>query len=308
MHLDAGAVALGQFLHHDGVGTGRHEAAGEDAGGFAGADLGRKRPAGGNFADDFQAGRGGSDIAGAHRVTVHGRDIGRRLGAARFEIESENAAGGLVERHLFGRQGRCVRQYVIERLGNGNQCHVLLPRAKMAAAAAAFFHEPDALDAHAAVDRFHHVIDGEAGDRNGGERFHLDAGLAGHFYARGDADAGQLGIGRDVDSTCDNSRGWHSGINSWVRLAAMMPAMRAVPSTSPFLASPLRTMSSVFAVHQHAAFGHRHARGGGLGRDVDHVGFAARAEMGEFFRAARHGFTGPRRARACERAARASPP
>src|ERR1700685_4779341 len=69
----------------------------------------------------------------------------------------------------------------------------------MAATAAAFFEKPDALDTHAALDRFHHVIDGEAGDRYGGERFHLDAGLAGHFYAGGDADAGQLGIGRDVD-------------------------------------------------------------------------------------------------------------
>src|SRR5580700_409232 len=66
----------------------------------------------------------------------------------------------------------------------------LLPNAIMAAAAAAFFHEPDALDAHAALDRFHHVIDGEAGDRYGGERFHLDAGLAGNFHARCHADAG----------------------------------------------------------------------------------------------------------------------
>src|ERR1700724_1403577 len=75
----------------------------------------------------------------------------------------------------------------------------LLPNAKMTAAAAALFHEPDALDAHAAVDCLHHVIDGEAGDRNGGQRFHFDTGLAGHFYARRDANAGQLGIGRDVD-------------------------------------------------------------------------------------------------------------
>src|SRR5579862_2344090 len=59
---------------------------------------------------------------------------------------------------------------------------------------------------------------------------------------------GSLASGTTSTSTCDNSKGWHSGISSWVRLAAMMPAMRAVPSTSPFLALPLRTMSSVFAV------------------------------------------------------------
>src|SRR6202030_3536631 len=58
---------------------------------------------------------------------------------------------------------------------------------------------------------------------------------------------GSLASGTTSTSTCDNRSGWHSGINSWVRLAAMMPARRAVPSTSPFLALPLRTMSSVFA-------------------------------------------------------------
>src|SRR5437879_3967640 len=45
--------------------------------------------------------------------------------------------------------------------------------------------------------------------------------------------------------TFDSASGWHSGIKSDVRLAAMMPAMRAVPSTSPFLALPERINSSV---------------------------------------------------------------
>ena len=39
--------------------------------------------------------------------------------------------------------------------------------------------------------------------------------------------------------------GWHSGISSCVFLAAMMPAMRAAASTSPFLASPCSTSASV---------------------------------------------------------------
>src|SRR5690349_10119071 len=46
-------------------------------------------------------------------------------------------------------------------------------------------------------------------------------------------------------STLETGRGWQSGTSSWVFFAAMMPAMRAAPSTSPFLASPLRTISSV---------------------------------------------------------------
>ncbi len=49
-------------------------------------------------------------------------------------------------------------------------------------------------------------------------------------------------------STLETASGWQSGISSWVRFAAMMPAMRAAPSTSPFLALPLSTRSSVFRV------------------------------------------------------------
>ena len=45
--------------------------------------------------------------------------------------------------------------------------------------------------------------------------------------------------------TFDSASGWQSGISSEVRLAAMMPAMRAVPSTSPFLALPETIRSSV---------------------------------------------------------------
>src|SRR6476659_1944395 len=49
-------------------------------------------------------------------------------------------------------------------------------------------------------------------------------------------------------STRESASGWHSGISSCVLFAAMMPAMRAAPSTSPFLASPLSTSSSVVAL------------------------------------------------------------
>src|SRR6476620_2527373 len=49
-------------------------------------------------------------------------------------------------------------------------------------------------------------------------------------------------------STLVSASGWHSGISSCVRFAAMMPAMRAAPSTSPFLASPSSTSRSVLRV------------------------------------------------------------
>ena len=44
---------------------------------------------------------------------------------------------------------------------------------------------------HAAVDGLHHVVDGEAGDRDGGQRLHLDAGLAGDLHRCGHVDAGE---------------------------------------------------------------------------------------------------------------------
>src|SRR6478609_5193011 len=46
-------------------------------------------------------------------------------------------------------------------------------------------------------------------------------------------------------STLVIGSGWQSGISPWVRLAAMMPASRAAPSTSPLSALPATTKSSV---------------------------------------------------------------
>src|SRR4051794_16145364 len=56
---------------------------------------------------------------------------------------------------------------------------------------------------------------------------------------------GSLPSGSISSVTFDSASGWQSGISSDVRLAAMMPAMRAVPSTSPFVALPDVTKSSV---------------------------------------------------------------
>jgi hypothetical protein len=49
-------------------------------------------------------------------------------------------------------------------------------------------------------------------------------------------------------ATSVRGRGWHSGISSAVRLAAMMPATRATPSTSPFAIVLPAMASSVAAV------------------------------------------------------------
>src|SRR4051812_21704536 len=59
---------------------------------------------------------------------------------------------------------------------------------------------------------------------------------------------GSFASGSISTVTFDSASGWQSGISSAVRLAAMMPAMRAVPSTSPFLALPDTIRSSVALV------------------------------------------------------------
>ena len=59
-----------------------------------------------------------------------------------------------------------------------------------AAAAAALLFQPHALDGHNTIDGLAHVVDGEGGDADGGERLHFDAGAA--LDADGGVDAEQI--------------------------------------------------------------------------------------------------------------------
>src|SRR5215475_4849308 len=59
---------------------------------------------------------------------------------------------------------------------------------------------------------------------------------------------GKVSSGSMSTAILESASGWQSGMSSLVFLPAMMPAMRAAPSTSPFLASPLSTRSSVAGV------------------------------------------------------------
>src|SRR6202140_3457754 len=77
--------------------------------------------------------------------------------------------------------------------------------------AAAFFDQPNALDAHAALDRLHHVIDGEAGDRYRRQRFHLDTGLTGHMDGGAHDEARQLAVRFDLHRDLGNRDGMAQG-------------------------------------------------------------------------------------------------
>ena len=72
-------------------------------------------------------------------------------------------------------------------------------------------------------------------------------------------------------ATLVSASGWQSGISSCVRFAAMMPATRAAPSTSPFLALPVSDQRQRFLAHHHRAFGDGDASVAACRRHVDHA-------------------------------------
>ena len=90
---------------------------------------------------------------------------------------------------------------------------------------------------HLLVDRLDHVVDRQRRDGDGVQRFHLDAGLR-RSSARAPRCRSRPRSGRSTTSACESASGWHSGITSDVRFAAMMPASRAVCSGSPFFTAP----------------------------------------------------------------------
>src|SRR6185437_9418101 len=74
--------------------------------------------------------------------------------------------------------------------------------------AAGFMDEADAFDAHAAVDRFAHVVDGEGGHRDRGQRLHLDAGAALELAGGADID----GVTRRIAVEFDPDRAEREGV------------------------------------------------------------------------------------------------
>src|SRR5215204_1379233 len=60
----------------------------------------------------------------------------------------------------------------------GSRLMASRPRLVDAGAPAALRQQPHAFDAHGAVGGLHHVVDRQAGDRDRGQRLHLDPGRA----------------------------------------------------------------------------------------------------------------------------------
>ena len=137
-------------------------------------------------------------VGGANRIAVHGGGGEGRLGAPRRQIGGEHAAGRFRQRHRLGRKRRDAGDDARDRVVDGEEAH-FAGAFQVARPAAALLDEADVGDRHAAVDGLGHVVDGEAGDRDGGQRLHLDAGLAGDLGRGADAKAGEVVVGVDVD-------------------------------------------------------------------------------------------------------------
>ena len=75
--------------------------------------------------------------------------------------------------------------------------------------------------------------------------------------------------------------GWHSGISEEVCLAAMIPAMRAVPIASPFGSSPVSTAATTSGRVSTHRLGDRAPFRDGFLTDIHHVGGTVGAQVGE---------------------------
>src|SRR5262249_44817561 len=90
----------------------------------------------------------------------------------------------------------------------------------MSRLATALLEEADTLNAHAAFERLHHVVDGQAGDGDRGQRFHLDPGRSGDLDARAPPEAGEIALGLDVDGNVRDGEGmaeWNQLMRSLCR-------------------------------------------------------------------------------------------
>jgi hypothetical protein len=79
---------------------------------------------GSDFADDLQLRWNAFDINGAHGVTIHGRDVSRRLRAQGRNSFCQHTAMCFQQWDHFGWQRFCLLQHAPERFGNRHQRHV----------------------------------------------------------------------------------------------------------------------------------------------------------------------------------------
>ena len=164
------AVALDDLLDHDPVRAFRHDAAGRDPDRGPRRRPGRRTAARGRFAD-HASGRAGDRVLLADRIAVHRRDRsgGKSLIAT---TGGERAPAAIGERQRLGSSGAT------------SASSARAPRRARAVRAASrrtrrrSSRPAGSRRSSCPVDRLEHVEQGEAGDRDRGQRLHLDPGPA----------------------------------------------------------------------------------------------------------------------------------
>src|SRR5476649_2774097 len=147
--------------------------------------------------------------------------------------------------------------------------------------AARLVNELHAGDDHAAIDRLAHIVDGERGDRGGGERLHLHAGAALQLARGLNVDGAALGVDREL-KVDRRQRQWMAERDQVGRLLGRHDAGQLGDSQHvAFLGCPGLDQLDRRGLHGDRGARHRDALGDLLGADIDHVGVAALVEVGE---------------------------
>ena len=98
------------LLHHDGIGAGRHDAAGENAHAFARRDRARPRLARERLADPVEHGVGiRLQVGKAQRVAVHRRIVVARHRDRRHHVLRQHAAERAADMNTLDRGHRCEK-------------------------------------------------------------------------------------------------------------------------------------------------------------------------------------------------------
>src|SRR5260370_12665085 len=170
---------------------------------------------------------------------------------------------------------------------------------------AALLEQADALDAHATLERLDHVVDGQAGDGDRGQRFHLDPGRPSDFDAGAHPEAGRLAFGLNVDSNVRDGEAMTEPDQLMRALCRHDAGDAGSAEHVALLRVACEHQVERLWRHHDAALRYGLALARHLRRHVDHARLAASTQMAQLGRA-HHRFTPRRRPGAPRERAHAS--
>ena len=137
-----------------------------------------------------------SAVGAANRIAIHGGSRKGRLVAQSADIFGEGAAGAGGEGAASIPSGVATFASTRQR-ASSTDIRLMAPHNLPSGRRSCG--ETDVLDPHALIGGLHHVVDCQARDGHGGQRLHLDAGLARHLHLRRHANAGKAFVEGAID-------------------------------------------------------------------------------------------------------------